>query len=40
MLGQPEAPVAELLGVAREVERIAKRLTGVAAFEDRREVED
>ena len=40
MLGQPVAAVAPALGVAREVERVAERLRGVAALDDRREVED
>ena len=40
MLGQPEALVAELLGVARQIQRVAKGLGGVAAFEDWREVKD
>ena len=40
MLGEPEAMVAPALGVAREVERVAERLRGVAALDDRREVEN
>ena len=40
MLGDPEAVVAERLGVLREVKRVAQRLGCVAAFNDRRKVED
>ena len=40
MLGHPVAPVAEPLDMAREVERIAQRLAGVAAFGDRGEIEN
>jgi tripartite-type tricarboxylate transporter receptor subunit TctC len=40
VLGQPEALVAQLLGVLRQRERVAKRLGGVAAFGDGGEVED
>ena len=35
MLGHPETPVAERLDMPRQVERIAQRLTGVAAFGNR-----
>ena len=37
MLGHPETPVAELFGVAREIEGVAQRLSGVAALDDRSE---
>src|SRR5574337_1152475 len=40
MLGQPVAPVAELLGPLRQVQRMAKRLAGIAAFGNRGQVED
>ena len=40
VLGHPEAPVAERLDMPRQVERIAQRLTGIAAFGDRREIEN
>ena len=35
MLGQPEATIAQTLGVPREVEAVAERRRGVAAFHDR-----
>ena len=40
MLGEPVAEIAEALGVAGEVERVPERLRDVAAFGDRREVEN
>jgi hypothetical protein len=40
MLGHPETPVAERLDMPREVERIAQRLTGMAAFGDRGKIEN
>ncbi len=40
MLGEPIAVVPQLLGVPREVERVAERKRGVAPAEDRRKVED
>jgi hypothetical protein len=40
VLGEPVAAEAEPLGVAREVERVAERLGGVAAGADGGEVED
>src|SRR5688572_27601745 len=36
----PEAPVAEPLRVTGKLSRIPKRLTGVATFDDRSEVEN
>src|SRR6185437_6899037 len=39
MLGHPVAAVPERLDMPREIERIAQRLTGIAAFDDRRQVE-
>ena len=40
MLGEPVALVAEALGVAGEVERVPERLRDIAAFGDRRQVEN
>ena len=40
MLGHPVALVAKRLDMAGEVERIAQRLPGVAAFGDRGKIED
>ena len=40
VLGHPEAPVAELLGMTGKVEGVAQGQTGVTAFDDRGEVED
>jgi hypothetical protein len=40
MLGHPETPVAEGLDMPREVERIAQRATGIAAFDDRGKIEN
>ena len=40
MLGQPVAVIAPALGVLREVERVPECLGGVAALDDRREIED
>jgi hypothetical protein len=40
MLGQPIAAIALALGMAGEIERVAQRLPGIAALDDRREVED
>src|SRR6202048_1390594 len=40
MLGHPETPVAERLYMPRQNERVAKRLTGIAAFGDRGEIEN
>ena len=40
MLRQPEPPVAQALGVTSEVETIAKRSRGVAAFDDGGEIEN
>ena len=39
MLREPEAMVTPSLGVLREIGRIAKRERGVAAVNDRREIE-
>jgi len=39
MLGQPVAPVAPFFDVARQIERIAQRLRGVAAFDDGGKIE-
>ena len=39
MFGQPETVVAPALGVLREVERVAQRIGGRAALDDRREIE-
>ena len=35
MLGDPEAPVAKAFGMAREFQRIAQRVGGARAFDDR-----
>jgi len=40
MLGDPETPVAETLRLAREIERTPQRVAGVAAFENRRQIQD
>ena len=40
VLGQPVAAVAQALGMPGEVEGVAQGLAGVAALDDRREVED
>ena len=40
MLGQPEPAVTQPFGVPSEVEAIAKRSRGVAAFDDGGEIED
>ena len=40
VLGEPVAMEAERLGMAREVERVAERAAGIAAFDDGCEVED
>ncbi len=40
MLGEPEAVIPEPFGVSREVERVAERCGGVAAEDDRGEIED
>jgi hypothetical protein len=40
VLGDPVAFVAPLLGVLSEVDGVAQRGSGIAAFADRREVED
>src|SRR5262249_29720467 len=40
VFGHPEAPVTQRLYVPREVERIAQRLPGIAAFGNWREVEN
>ena len=40
MLGHPETLVAERLDMPCEVERILERLTGVAAFDDWRKVQN
>ena len=40
MLGHPIAPVAQRLDMAREVERVAQRLAGIAALDDRRQIEN
>jgi hypothetical protein len=40
MLGHPHSGIAQRLDVAREVERVAQRLAGIAAFDDRRQVEN
>lgn len=39
VLGEPEAAIAQPLGVAGEIERIAQCLRGVAALDDGREIE-
>jgi hypothetical protein len=39
MLREPIAVVLPTLGVAREVERVAKRLRRVTALDDRRQIE-
>jgi hypothetical protein len=40
MLGHPETPIAELLGMARKVGGVMKRDTCIASLGDRSEVED
>ena len=40
MLGEPVAAVAEALGVAGEITRVRQRLRRVAAFQDRRKIEN
>ena len=40
MLGHPEAVVAEPLAMLREFPRIAERLAGIPAFDDRGEIEN
>jgi hypothetical protein len=40
VLGHPEAPIAQRLGTAREVERVPQRLAGVGVLGDGGEVED
>ena len=40
MLGHPVALVAKRLDMPREVERITQRLTGIAAFDDWRKIEN
>ena len=40
MLGHPETPVAERFDMPCQVERIAQRLTGVAAFNDWGKIEN
>jgi hypothetical protein len=40
MLGHPEAVVAKPLDMAGEVGGVAERLTGVATFGNRRQVQD
>ena len=40
MLGHPVAAIAQRLDMAREVERIAQRLAGVAAFDNGGEIEN
>ncbi len=40
MLREPEAMIAEALGVTCEVDGVAEGLSGAAADDDRREVED
>ena len=40
MLREPEAPIAQAFGMTGEIEAIAKRCRGVAAFDDGCEVED
>jgi hypothetical protein len=40
MLGHPEALVSKPLDMAGEVGGVAERLTGVAAFSNRRQVQD
>jgi hypothetical protein len=35
MLGQPEAPVTQRFGLARQIERIAQRIRRARAFDDR-----
>ena len=40
MLGEPEAPVAQSLGMPGQVEGAAERVGGVGAFDDGRQVED
>jgi hypothetical protein len=40
MFGHPEAPVAEPFRMGGKRAGVAERLGGIAAFDDRREVED
>lgn len=40
MLGHPEAPVPQRLGLAGQIEGVAEGEAGVAAFDDRGQVED
>jgi hypothetical protein len=40
MLGHPEAAVAKPLGVLGEVGGMVQRFSGIAAFGNRREIED
>ena len=40
VFGHPITPVAERLDMPREIERIAQRLTGIAAFDDRGKVKN
>ena len=40
MLREPEAVVAQALGVLREREGVCERLRGRTAFDNRREIED
>jgi hypothetical protein len=40
VLGDPEAPKAELVGASRKLDRAGERLRGALTGADRREVED
>jgi len=40
VLGKPIAAIAPRLRVTREVERVAQRMRRVAAFDNRRKIED
>ncbi len=40
VLGQPVAAVAQPLGMLREIDGVAKRLRGVAAFQNGRKIQD
>ena len=40
MLGHPETPVAERFDMARQIERVAQRLAGIAALGDRRKIKN
>jgi hypothetical protein len=40
VFGQPEPAVSQTLDMRREITGVAKRLRGVAALDDRREIEN